>query len=282
MQNLLAQIPQAVWGALAALAGVVITNWSNNKRLKIQLLHDAAARNREREVAMRRQVYLDAAKEAVKAPQYLATLPSKDLSRVETQTELSELFARVNQVHLVGQKETVEAVSVWYIGLTKSVFGLMQHVVPMQITRNEIERLNQEVEENRTKSADYLAQLVQRHLADNLDEPTWSVINQHIEFHRQQFERASQERALAWGRYNAALQAYQIECMKAAGALADMLVPVVANMRTELGFETDRHWYQQRVAKQNAELQGLVENFITQLQNQVQHGSDSNAPASPT
>jgi hypothetical protein len=187
VQNLLTQIPHAVWGALAgailALAGVVITNWSNNKRLKIQLRHDAAERNKEREVAMRRQVYLDAAKEVVKAPQYLATLPSKDLSRVETQTELSELFARVNQVHLVGQKETVEAVSVWSIGLTKSVFGLMQHVMPMPITRNEIERLNQEVEENSTKSAEYLAQLVQRHLAGNLDESTWSVINQHIEFH---------------------------------------------------------------------------------------------------
>jgi hypothetical protein len=286
VQNLLTQIPHAVWGALAGailtLAGVVITNWSNNKRLKIQLRHDAAERNKEREVAMRRQVYLDAAKEVVKAPQYLATLPSKDLSRVETQTELSELFARVNQVHLVGQKETVEAVSVWSIGLTKSVFGLMQHVMPMQITRNEIERLNQEVEENRTKSADYLAQLVQRHLAGNLDEPTRSVINHHIEFHRQQFERASQERALAWGRYNAALQAYHIECMKAAGALADMLVQVVANMRTELGFETDRNWYQQRVAKQTAEIQRLFADFIAQLQHQVQYGSDSNAQASST
>jgi hypothetical protein len=152
----------------------------------------------------------------------------------------------------------------------------------MQITRNEIERLNQEIEENSTKSAEYLAQLVQRHLAGNLDEPTWNVINQHIEFHRQQFERASQERALAWGRYNAALQAYHIECMKAAGALADMFVQVVANMWTELGCETDRNWYQQRVAKQTAEIQRLLADFIAQLQHQVQYGSDSHAQASST
>lgn len=273
MGSLLTLIPDVVWGVLAGaiftLAGVAITNWSTSKRLETQLGHDAAERNKEREIAVRREVYLEAAKEVVKAHQYLSTLPSKDLSSVDTQTELSELFGRVSQVNIVGQKETVEAVSLWSTGFTKLLFGLMQHVVPIQITRNEIERLNQVVDDNLSKSNEYLAQLVQRNIERDLDEPTWRVINKNIEFYRQEFERASKERELAWGKYNSGLQGYHIECVKAAMSLAEMLVPVVLSIRSELGFEIDRNWYQQHVSKQNAEIQGLFEGLIAQLQNQT-------------
>ena len=66
-----ANIPSALWTAAIAfvatliaggmsLAGVVLTNRDARKRLAKQLEHDSTERTREREMALRRDVYLEA------------------------------------------------------------------------------------------------------------------------------------------------------------------------------------------------------------------------------
>ena len=60
--DFLTSIPGTVWsgfiGALIALSGVLISNRNNTERLRIQLEHDAAEKQRERITALRRDVYL--------------------------------------------------------------------------------------------------------------------------------------------------------------------------------------------------------------------------------
>lgn len=53
-------------GALFALSGVILTNRAHDRRLRVQLDHDKAMKNRDREMGLRKEVYL-AALEALSA-----------------------------------------------------------------------------------------------------------------------------------------------------------------------------------------------------------------------
>lgn len=57
-------VPDVIWsgviGALVALAGVMLSNKGNSKRLNSQLQHDATEKTKERINTLRREVYLQA------------------------------------------------------------------------------------------------------------------------------------------------------------------------------------------------------------------------------
>src|SRR5271170_4533194 len=68
--GLLERIPPAFWGVVVgsffSLGGVALTNRANDKRLRVQLAHDRELKNRDRALAVRKDVYL-AATEAIQA-----------------------------------------------------------------------------------------------------------------------------------------------------------------------------------------------------------------------
>jgi len=67
---LLEKIPGTFWGiiigAFFTLAGIILTNRAHDRRLQVQLVQDRNLRNREREMSLRKDIYLAAA-EAVSA-----------------------------------------------------------------------------------------------------------------------------------------------------------------------------------------------------------------------
>jgi hypothetical protein len=106
-------IPEAIWsgvvGATVALIGVFFVNSSNTKRLRLQLAHDAEQKERDRLAALRRDVYLQAPKEAVRAIKYLASLPRRDLSKIETDKGISGFAAISAQIGVISDLATAEA-----------------------------------------------------------------------------------------------------------------------------------------------------------------------------
>src|SRR5262245_53109824 len=79
--DLLKFIPDVVWSGIIAslltLSGVLISNKSNTARLRMQLNHDAEQKERDRKATIRREVYIRAAEELVKANTHL--VPSRKL-----------------------------------------------------------------------------------------------------------------------------------------------------------------------------------------------------------
>jgi len=64
---LIERIPATFWGVVIgsffSLGGIVIANRANDRRLREQLKHDREMRNRDRELSLRKDVYLSAGAE---------------------------------------------------------------------------------------------------------------------------------------------------------------------------------------------------------------------------
>src|SRR5262245_49382082 len=106
----LSSIPDVVWSGVIAsiltLSGVLVSNWSNTKRLLVQLKHDADENQKERVAGLRREVYLTAAEELTKASTYLGSLPQADLAKVNAAEGLQGFFVAATKLQLVAEPTT--------------------------------------------------------------------------------------------------------------------------------------------------------------------------------
>lgn len=113
MIELIKELPDALWPALGAslltLFGVWLQNIWESNRLEKRLSYDEAQRDRERQMQLRRDIYLEAADSAVKAQRVLS-----DIARVDKPvTEVTAIdpfdLAGLSKAHLVGGIETIKA-----------------------------------------------------------------------------------------------------------------------------------------------------------------------------
>ena len=106
----LQSIPDVIWSGLIAsvltLSGVLISNWSNTSRLKLQLQHDADQKTTERTATLRRDVYLSAAEELTKANTYLGSLAQIDLAKTNPAEGMQGFFGAAAKLQLVAEPKT--------------------------------------------------------------------------------------------------------------------------------------------------------------------------------
>lgn len=215
----IASVPDVIWSGVIAsvltLSGILIANGSNTKRLRLQLKHDVEQKDKERLAALRKEVYLQAPKEAVKAMAYLGKLPSRDLAAIGDDEGIAGYAAVSAQIALISELPTVEAVSRLGNTFATALIDAMHGLDGVQDARTdnrirqqrldvvtaEIQRIQgeqQQMSESgnpnpaRTRSLDYWLQTRMQEadsLRDELDQLRAKEQRLLFEYHKAAFER---------------------------------------------------------------------------------------------
>ena len=126
--SLIETIPPAFYGILIGsfltIIGVVLTNISNTKQLRIQHEHERQLRNKERDLNMRREIYMDAMEAisaGITAISRFSELSETPEALIKSYTSLS---AKVSKVTIVGQNETIEALADFQLELNAAFLRL--------------------------------------------------------------------------------------------------------------------------------------------------------------
>ena len=91
----------ALAGALITIVSVFIQNIFENRRNTQRLRHEAEQKNRDREMTLRRDVYLEAASQLAKAALYIANFGDLNLPLNEHQAIAENFGAAMSRVHMV-------------------------------------------------------------------------------------------------------------------------------------------------------------------------------------
>ena len=138
--DLLSSIPSAVWtgilASLSALAGVLLANKSNADRLKTQLQHDAEEKSRQRLADLRRDVYLAAAEELVKANGFLGAIAQTDLTKPDLAAPIQGFVAAAAKVQLVSHSATTPLVADLVATFSEALFKALVLAKPIQDARS--------------------------------------------------------------------------------------------------------------------------------------------------
>ncbi len=128
-------VTTGVLSLVAALLGVWLANRSSLKLIRTQLEHDARERAREREMVMKRDVYLPAAVSVSKLQSLLAQVTNLNANDADLNRELIEHVAVIGQVQVVGTDLTVQAIiplMAEYAAVVSDLAGKRAHLMVLK------------------------------------------------------------------------------------------------------------------------------------------------------
>jgi hypothetical protein len=107
-------IPDVVWAAVIssvlAITGVILANWHSRKLLRMQLEADATQRDRDRMMALRRDVYLPAAEALTVLQTCMGDVLDIEDEMSERKQRVADSLTLLSKIHVVGSEATVTAV----------------------------------------------------------------------------------------------------------------------------------------------------------------------------
>jgi hypothetical protein len=131
-------VPGLVWGvllgALLTIIAVLLFHWGTARRLTQQQRFERDERAAERTAVLRREVYLHAAQELIKANDYLLTIPQLDAR--QPMQGLQGFLASVAQVQLVCDVRTAQLVgelAAMYPELALKAYGKARPIQDLQV-----------------------------------------------------------------------------------------------------------------------------------------------------
>jgi hypothetical protein len=247
MVDLLSQVPDIVWAALLAsfltLGGVLITNRNSRIQKLAELQHDANQRDREREMALRRDVYLAAAEAISKGQNILTRLIELNVSDQELGAEFIRDSAAIAKIQVVGTNSTVQAVSAFSQELGAAYLELLLKRVPLIERKNEIELLTKFINRSQTELDRYINLMKQLNLEGNVDRRVWEVIENNVEYEQEQQAQHTEKQQKLWAKQNPEHLQFAELCFGRFMAVSKLIPPTVFAAREELELPIDREAY---------------------------------------
>lgn len=108
MEILKGIVPVAT-GSLITLIGVGLHSWFESDRLKKKLQHDAEQREKERQMDLRREVFLGAAEALGRQSEYINLYSKVDFDFWKDQEIIKGNIGAWNKIHLIAGIETIDA-----------------------------------------------------------------------------------------------------------------------------------------------------------------------------
>lgn len=243
----LASIPDVVWAALLAslltLSGVLLANRSSRMRQVAELRHDAGQRNREREMALRRDVYLGAAGAISRAQSTLMRLADLNVTDQELSAAFSADSSAMAQVQVVGTNKTVQAISAFSQELSAAFLELTLKRLPLLVRKNQIELLGKFIDKSNTEQERFINVMRQLNLEGNTDQQAWTIVNDNFKLEQQKNTENMEERQALTDRQQHDILEFLKLSFDRFCTVSKLVPPAIFAVREELDLPLDREAY---------------------------------------
>ncbi len=165
-------------GSTITLSGLYMQNRSESERNTQRLHHDALMRDREREMALRRDVYLKSAEALAHAQEYLAAFAREELAAAQHEALIKGIGGDLNKVHIVGSLPTVEAIVEANEFFVHSVADLSVERLPVKHLKEEIKAEEMLLEASGARRDEALTRMREMDRAQATESAFWGIQNQ--------------------------------------------------------------------------------------------------------
>lgn len=248
----LSHIPDVVWSGLIAsaltLSGVLISNASNTRRLKIQLSHDSGEKAKERTGKLRQEVYLLVAEELAKANSVLGSLTQGDLTSLQATTEMTGLFSAVEKLKLVAEPDTALLVGELSASYGAALMRLLAASTPLMDIRIDIDIAGKSYEEASKEASRYLSIITDMIDSGQIDAAGHQKLQNRFEFHQQRAEQHAEERTAMWAKQSERQLNFTKNLVSELKALSGRYVAAITAIRSDLGLPAESQKFAEQMA----------------------------------
>jgi hypothetical protein len=282
-------IPLALWVAIGAVvfapiisfAGVVLSNRNARKNLKIQLGHDAEERDRERTMSLRREVYLNAAEAMVHANGLLGRMTDIENDQRVLGQEFATDLGKIAKIHIVGTKETVEAVMNYVNTLAPCFIELTSKRTPLLITKASIAHEQTFIDAALAERKRFTAMLQQLNLDGVTDKTKRDPIFAQSKIASENHESHIAAMNKLWRQQLEGIEGIVSHLQTVADKVTRLLPPAILAVRSEMELPLDPAWYESKWDEQLARVKAVTGKVLQTLRNQIDKQSAEPAPFNP-
>ena len=138
-------VPDVIWSAIIAsgltFLGVTLSNRANRKCLLMQLNHAAQQKDKERELQIRKEVYMEAAEAIAEAIKDIQLLPNR-IIRTDNLEICNKLLPALAKVHMVGTLDTVKNTIQFMGKFNQSTLSIVPEITKFAVLKQELANLN--------------------------------------------------------------------------------------------------------------------------------------------
>lgn len=267
--SFLKEVPDVVWSGLLAsgltLLGVMLSNWSNTRRLLKQLSHDSNEKERDRINALRKDVYLKVAEEAARISSYLGKIPQMDPSKETIGDGLSDFLGVAAKLQLVSQPETSKLVGQLVTRYGEMFMGLLTKASPVHDLNTDIRIASDYYERNQAEVNRILAEMRQMQESGDSNPARFAALKHSFESAQEAAKHFSDERSCAYEKQGAALREYMICLLSETRSIAPLQMQLNAAIRSELNLATDMVAYEAQLQENFDRMDKAIKGLLDHL-----------------
>jgi hypothetical protein len=263
------KIPATFWGVVIgsffSLGGIVIVNRANAQRLREQFEHDRQMRNRDRELSLRKDIYLSAAEAVSTGINTIGRFADLEIPYNKLTEAYIDKSPAIAKVHLIARERTAEAVTNLVGELSAAYLRLAAKRYPVVAQKTQISFLQQQID-SFSRERDRMLELMKQHnFEGSTDQHRWKFLEDTFSFEQNRITEATQQQAALLADFAAKQIQLMKQCIEEVNRVSRLTAPVIASARAELEMPIDEGAFaeliEQSIKKQEVNLAAFVQSI---------------------
>lgn len=267
--DLLRSVPDVIWSGVIAslltLGGVLISNRSNTKRLLTQLHHDANEKTKERNAALRREVYLHTVEELTRANAHLASLPQTDPTKTNLADGLQGFFEAAAKLQLVAEPKTALLVNQLVATYTELLIKLMARVVKLHEVKLDINNSDDLYNKEQAEVTRVLAEMSKFNESAQANGVVHASLQRSLNEHQTIAAKHAENRSAACEKFSHLNEDFCRQLITDMQAIGEEQIPVLVEIRRDLGLTTDLNAFREQMQTNWKRMFGQMDAFLLAL-----------------
>ncbi len=264
--DLIEKIPATFWGvvvgAFFSMAGVWATNRASSKRMSDQFEHEHRLKTLEREMSLRKEIYLELAEAVNAAIQDAYRFGNLEIPHSEVTKDFVEKSPAMAKVHVIGKTQTIQALAAFSSEVNAAFYKLWAKRHLLFRIKEQIAQVDRMLSEIAAERDRYLALSKQFNLDGEISQLKWKVITENFEAESKRANSLLEERGLLGKTLEESHYRFVNECSETATSFGTTLLPLVKAVREELELPLDLDAYralqEENITRQREALEGFL------------------------
>jgi hypothetical protein len=267
---LIGKIPASFWGVVVgsffSLGGIVAVNRANDRRLREQHEHDREMRNRDRELSLRKDVYLSAAEAVSAGITAIGRFADLEIPNNQLTQAFVDKSPAIAKVNIIAEELTVEALTNLLGELSAVYLRLFAKRFPLVALRDQILRLQEQIARS-SREKDRMVELMKQFNLDGTIDPNrYHIIESVFKFEQDCIAETSKQHAMLSADISVKQLQFMKECVHETNRMSRLTVPAIVFARAELEMPINEQVYSKIIENSIAKQKDSLEAFMEDIQ----------------